>query len=400
MSSADPASPAPFRRRIAIALVVAAALAAGLWWFFRPAPAKLLKEALSASRNDPDRAEQLFRRALEAAGGRYPDAQIALCRLEGSRGAWDEALDLFAHTEKPECRADLLLDFGRMAYEAGHRQAALEALGEVRRRGSRESLEAIQFLMSDYRDWELHDELIEAARELVRLEPHNPERRLELVDLLAAMKLDEECIAELREGIANDDLPEELRRDLRHRYIDRLIRQGDAQSARREWDELSREEGRSLRVCADEIDIDRLDGNLDQALATVTEVFPQIKQQYSAYVTRGGIYLDMGRFAEAARDLERGVAGKPGDESIQFKLAEAYRGLGKQEAALKHREIATGIAQKRTRIDKLLQELVSDSQNSKHCEELAELHRELDEPEAAERWRQRAARAASRKSAN
>ena len=396
MSLADPATPVRYRGRIALAFVFAAALAAGLWWGLRPAPAKLLKLALSASRSDPQKAETLIRRALAAAGGRYPDAQIALCRLEGRRGAWDEALAMFSQTEKSACRADLLLDFGKTAYEVGRRQAALEALSEVGRRGTRLSIEALEILMSDFRDWEQHDDLIEAARELTRLEPLNPARWFELVDLLAAMERGDECIATLREVVANEELTDEAHRDMQHKLIDRLILRGDAPAARQELDELRNQEGRSLQVCADEVDVFRLEGNLEKALETVTEVFPQIKHQSSAYLTRGSIYLDLARFAEAARDLERAVAGKPGDESIHFKLSEAYRGLGKQDAALKHREMAAGIARKRARIAKLLQELLADSQNSKKCEELAKLHRELDEPEAAQRWVRRAARAASR----
>jgi tetratricopeptide (TPR) repeat protein len=395
MNSAEPAGPTHRRRRVALPILLTAGLVAGLWWVIRPAPERLLQRALAASRKDPAEAERLCRGALSAAGGRYPDAQIALCSLLGRRGAWDDALVLFAEVDKRGCRADLLLEFGIQAHRAGRRSPALEALGEVRGRASPDSVQALEVLMSDYRDWEKHGALIEAARELVRLEPMSPGRWIELVDLLKAMRRDEEFRQTLRQGIANEGLPDDCRNELRHQLVDQLIVEGDSSAARQELEALRDREGRSIRVCADDIDICRLEGNLEQALAIVREVFPQIEHEPDAYLTRGGIHLEMGKFADAARDLERAAAGRPWNESIHFKLSEAYRGLERHEAARKQREIAADIGRKRSHIARLLKDVIDDPQNERICREIADLHSQLGEAAAAEHWKRRAAKAAS-----
>jgi tetratricopeptide (TPR) repeat protein len=344
-----------------------------------------------ASKNEPAEAERLFRRALSATGGRHSESRMALCGLLARKGAWDEALLLFAETDKRTARADLLLDFGRLAYQAGRRGPAIEALQEVRSRGIEESAPALEVLMADYHERQQQDELLKGARELVQLEPENPARWAGLIGLLSAMFMDAECVATIRRAI-QQKVPENFRHELRFQLVDRLIAMGETSAVSRELDQLQQGEGLSLRVQRKQIELYRLQGRLEEALQTIETAFPDLGREPGVFALRGEIYLDMMRFDEAAADLERAIADRPYDEASQFKLAEAYRGLGRKELAQRHRELAAGIKTKRVRINKLLRQLPKEPGNAQLYRQLAELHRELGEPAAAQKWDGRAAR--------
>src|SRR5712672_1239483 len=82
-----------------IAVVAALATAGAARYATRPRPHELFEQGLAASRHDPAAGERLFRRAMDASGGRYPDAQIALCHALARQGLWDKALSVFSTVE-------------------------------------------------------------------------------------------------------------------------------------------------------------------------------------------------------------------------------------------------------------------------------------------------------------
>src|SRR5947207_15471139 len=127
MSDAPPASHQGRRAILAAMTVVAilAALGAG-WRLTRPNARQIFLQGLATGYRDPAAGERLFRRAIEAAGGRYPDAQIALCDALARQNLWENALSAFATVDVQACRADLLLAFGRDALLANHQTAGRE----------------------------------------------------------------------------------------------------------------------------------------------------------------------------------------------------------------------------------------------------------------------------------
>ncbi len=387
-----PAESRPGRaRRIALFVALAVAPAAVVVWYaMRPDPARLLERGLTTGRRDPAGGESLLRRAIDAAGGTYPDAEAGLCLFLARRGAWDAAASQFAALDKDSCRSDLLLEFGREALQAGRRTDGLAALESVGARIARESAAALETLMTEYRDWGQQDELIAAARRLTQIEPDNPQRWAALVGLLKAMYRDSECLEAVRQAMQHD-FPADYQNEFRHRLIQQLIVQGDSAAAWKELSTLKESEGASLRTRGYEIDLYRLDGDLEKALKAITEVFPQIKESPLAYYTRGVVYLDLARFDEAARDLERAVNAQPFDARAHFKLAEALRSLGREEPARHHRELAAAITAKRSRINELLKHRVSDRDDPQISGELARLYGEIGEPDLARQWNRRAA---------
>jgi tetratricopeptide (TPR) repeat protein len=384
------ATPARARR---IALLVAVALVPAVvvvWFATRPNPARLLERGMAITRRDPEKAESLLRRAIAAAGGTYPDAEAGLCLVLARRGDWTAASSQFASLDRESCRNDLLLAFGREALHAGRRTEGLLALESLATRQSPDSIPALEMLMSEYREWGQQDELIAAARRLTQREPDNPQRWATLVALLKAMYRDTECLEAVRQAMKYD-FPPDYQNEFRHRLIQQLIVQGDSAAAWKELSTLKESEQESLRIRGYEVDLYRLDGKLDKALETINSLFPQIKDNPLAYYTRGVVYLDLERFDEAARDLERVVAAHPFDARAHYKLAEACRSLGREEPARRHRELAAAISAKRNRINELLKRRVSDRDDPQICEELAELYGDIGEQDAAGQWHRRAA---------
>jgi tetratricopeptide (TPR) repeat protein len=374
---------------------LAGVAATGAWLATRPGPLQLVNQGRNVIGKDPVEAERLFRRAVSRSGGRHADARLALCGVLARKGAWDEALPLFVGSDQAAARADLLLEFGRAAYQAGQRGPALAALQEVRRRGTPESASALEILMADYHERQQQGELLKGARELTRLEPDNPARWAGLIGLLRAMSMDAECLATIRTAM-QQRIPDDFRHELRHQLVDRLIVMGDAAAASGELAQLKRQEGMSQRVRRHEIELFRLEGKLEAALKSIAAGFPNLEKQPDLFALRGAVYLDLAKFDEAAADLERAVVHKTSDEESQFKLAEAYRSLGRRELAAHHRELAKAIYRRRILINKLLKKLPIEPDNPQLYRQLAELHRELDEPESAEKWERRAARLAAR----
>jgi protein O-GlcNAc transferase len=368
----------PIKLIILLLGVLVAAGGVTVWIKTRPDPVELLKEGLAVTQQDPAEGERLLRRAISSAGGQYPDAEIALGCLLVSRGNWNEASSLFAAADKTACRAPLLLDFGRMALQAGHISEAVEALESVRKRGTSESAAALELLAAAYRGLGKQDEAIAAIEEFIQLQPNDHRPRWELIQLLKAAHLDTECLAAIRDALRHNP-PKDFRIEMQHQLIELLIVQGNSADAWKEIAEVQKSEGETPRLKGERVDLYRMEGRLDKALEAMTALFPEIQHKPVAYLTRGVIYLDLGRFEEAVRDLERAVRTQPFNEGAQFKLSEAYRGLGQDEPARRHRELGLGIRQKRLRINELLKKQAERQLSTDESQEIVELHRQLGE---------------------
>jgi tetratricopeptide (TPR) repeat protein len=377
-------------RVIAVALAAGVAACSGAYFLLHPDPRALLQKGMAIGLRDRCAGDRLLRRSIEAAGGSYPDAEIALSLSQASADDWEAALRQFSAIDKRACRADLLIAFARAALRTGHTPEALESLETVRARSSQESIAALELLMSYYDEWGMKAELIAAARELSHLEPDNPQPWSLLVDLLKSeVRRDAECLSAIR-GALHCDLPEASRREFQHKLFEQLIICGDAVGARRELSRLKETEGETFRLCADEVDLCRLEGNPDEALAIMNRLVPEARDKAQAFLIRGIVNLDLGRYEDAARDLTRTVSAAPHNAAAQFKLSEAYRRLGHDDLARHHRELASTIAEKHSRIDELCQRLGRDPGQREIYGELTKLYRALGEDEAADQWERRA----------
>jgi len=379
------------------AVCVALAAATAAWLTFQRSASQLLERGLATAAIDPVRGEELLRHAYERASRHYPDAEIALCRLLVQRGAWQEASALFAAIDVQNCRPDLLLAFGSEALAAGLLPQAEAALQSAAQRDAPERTAALELLFAHHLNWGQDEKLVATARTLARLEPQNPQRWHQLVGLLSRMALHGECIEAIREA-RHRDLPRDLQREFHDVSVRTLINLGDIPEAERELAALQMLEGDSIRVRTHRTYLYRLEGKLDEALTTVSSLMadgptlrfslaPPDFQAY-AFFTRGIIHLDLRRFEEAAQDLERAVAAQPYDSAAEFKLSEAYRGLGREDLAKKHRQVAADIVIKRKRVSELLEQHQEEPANTDLAAELEPLYKQLGDPAAAARCRE------------
>jgi tetratricopeptide (TPR) repeat protein len=255
----------------------------------------------------------------------------------------------------------------------------------------RDSAPALELLIENYQQWGQTEELIRAARELTQLQPDNQRAWGILIhSLKGAVRREMECLGAIRAALGRD-LPEEVRHELHYQLAEQLLICGDGAGARREIDDLSLVDGDSFRVLALRVDLYRLEGHLDEALETMNRIFPQVRDPAAASLNRGIIYLDLGRYEDASRDLKRAIASQPMNAAAHFKLAAAYRGLGEVDQSMRHSEIAARIEEKRTRIGMLQNRIRRDPQNREIYEQLAELYDGLGDGESARQWEQRAA---------
>src|SRR5260221_366478 len=155
-------------------------------------------------REDFSAAERLFRGAIAAANGRYPDAQVGLCTALARQGDWDQAQRLFAEIDLATCRADVLFAFGREALDSDHIAAAEQALGEAGRRGAWESQPALELLLTAYRQRSMQNELLAVGRQLTRIQSDRFDIWAILVEALRGMKLDQECLETANEALDQD----------------------------------------------------------------------------------------------------------------------------------------------------------------------------------------------------
>ncbi|MFN0055649.1 MAG: tetratricopeptide repeat protein [Planctomycetales bacterium] len=352
-------------------------------------PEKLVEEAQHQIDTAPDRAEKLLRQAMSQPGPRSSDAETALCGLLAVRGDWDQALPMFDELSLEGAPTEFLVRFGTLACRAGRLPEGTRALEEVRRRNLPESLDALEVLQGVYRDRDDQPRMLDCLRELARRDPGQVDRWRLLVRELEARHLDTEAVAALREALGQD-LSRTAAAGLRHQLISRLIQLGNSTAAREELARLISDAGESPPTQLHAAALARLEGNPRAALETLQQAVVQVGENPGVIRLRGLIYLDLGRFVDAAEDFRICIEEDAFDPISQFKLAEAYRGLGQTELARTHTRIAAEIREKRQEINRLSSAARQRPPDRQECERLAELYRELNDSQSAARWDQRA----------
>ena len=371
---------------ILIGIVISGGLSVAAWTFGVDR-SNSLDTILQTADENPAAAERMLRQQLDRNLSRKSDTSLALAWLDARRDDWDDAMIMFSQVETSTCRTDLLFKFASKASRSYRFKLANRALKPLRDRNVQETPEALQLLWTNYSALGEQEEALQCAKELLNNQPSNHAFHLEMIKALKAASLDVESLDEIQK-IMRLDLPRNLQAEVDHLYLDQLIVLGNLQSAWKQVEIIRSRYGNSTQLQAKLIDLYRAEGNLDQALEVVTEIFPQVKQMPAAFLTRGSILLDLGRYDEAIIDLEKSTELEPYNERSQFKLSEAYRSKGKTSLSEKHRQLGERIRRNRVRIGELMKDLSHASQRD--FEELSSLHLGLGGAETARYWKQRA----------
>ena len=362
-----------------------------VWFgFFPSSQQKLLDRGIALADAEPEQSERWFRRVISAGSQQDANVKLTFAWLDANHGAWTQAEQAFQNVDPALCRGDLLLLFARKAIKAKHFPVAIQALEPLRNRETPETHEALALLWSAYAAHGTQDDALAVGRELLKRQPLNHPQRLELIRGLKGAYKEVECLDEVRTALQGE-LPPPIREELENLLLEQLIVLGDVPAAWKQLAELEQRDGPSIPLQSKAVDLYRAEGRLDEALAAISELFPKIEHLPVAYLTRGVVLLDLGRFAEAAKDLDRVVAADPMNEGARFKLSVAYQRLGQEKLASEHREIWAGIRQKRMRITELLLLQRTSVLSKNDCTELSRLHREIGDFDRSRYWQQRAA---------
>lgn len=380
------------RRPYFIALAVVSASALGIAWraVLRPDPERLVRQANSCAAADPAEAERLLRQAISLAGGSHPKAAMALCRLLAGRGDWETASPLLAALDQGACPSAFLIEMGEAALRAGRTGEGVALLELVRRRKDRDAAAALEHLFAHYHEQQQDRQMLDCLHELAERDGQ-PALWWKLLELLDARDLETEFLFVLREAL-QQPLPAADRLELRHRLVARLVDLGETKQARSELDSIVEREGLSPRARLHQAAILRLEGKPREALKALEAALSQSGEHPGAVRLRALIHLDLDMLREATADFQQGLENDPFDLSAHYKLAELYRKLGETELAQKHLEISTAIREKRQRINKLREASKRDPPDRRLYDELARLHRELNDARGALFWEERASR--------
>lgn len=368
-----------------VAAVLGCLIAMITWYLLRPNAEQLLERGVAAMRQDPAVSERWLRQAIALRSGRFPDAEIVLCRLLLRRNAWQEAESLFNGIDITSCQSEQLLAFGREALPTRLRSSGLAALESVGARAGHDSVAALEILAADYQLWGQRELMIGTVRRLTHLEPDSPKYRAVLIEHLMSSGRESECLEATRDALRSE-FPVDQRRALQNSLVQQLIDQGDAPAARREWNVFRNLEGESIRLRGQEAYLCRLEGRLEQAVQIATRITDEAPELTFAHFTRGIVLLDLRRFEEAATELERTVAAQPFNPQARFKLSEAYRGLRRDEQAAEHRKLASDIVEKQKRISSLLKLREEGRHDEQLYRELQQLSHDLGDEATANVW--------------
>ena len=316
----------------------------------RPNAHELFLQGLAASRQDPALGENLFRRAVIMAGGRFPDARKPYGRVRSLDGALGRPRDRYSPARQGEHLSDLLLEFGRDAIQHGHRPEGVQALEAASQHDLPAGVAALELLKTEYHEAGLMDKETAALYRLTQLESDNGEHWKALTVALGGQRKFAECEAALRDAL-QQELPEVYRGNFEFMLIRMLIWKGEVAEPSRKLTVLKKLEGESFRVSLAEIDVFRLQAQWQQAQKIAAALSPDANDLPAMYRIRGILHLDLDQYEEAARDFERSIELLPFDELVRFKLSETYRLLGRADLAAQHAKAAAEITDKRKRVN-------------------------------------------------
>lgn len=380
-----------------IVAVLAIGVALAAWWFFSrdqapPAtPAEMLTKALSLAGTNRAESERLIRRAIEKSDARFDDGQLALATVLAAGDQWTEGEQLLRTANLEECRTDLLLLHGRQLADHGDLDAAVRVLSPLRdREGTDEALVALEVLSVIHHDRKELVEELDCVREVAQRDPNNPTRWWVLYNVLTQRQSTQLAIEALRQALTHK-LPERDQTEMRHRLVELVMQSGDLAAARVEVNRMLKSDAESPRVLVHQANLCRLEGKFAEGLAALETAITQLgpEKLREARRLRAILLIDLGRFADATRDLESVVAEDPFDQVAHSKLAEAYRGLNQADKGDEHAAIAESIKQKRQSISQATHTLEREPDRVELYDQIADWYRELNESDSAIAWERR-----------
>jgi tetratricopeptide (TPR) repeat protein len=331
----------------------------------------------------------LLREEVKQEGEAASRVRPALAAALAATGDWPAATDVLRQCELAQAGSEYLLVFGRSALRDRKFSEAVPPLNELRHRDAAARREALPLLYRAYNGLKRPQEAIGCVHELARLDPDQPVHWRQLVKELDATGQHAESVAAHREALSHG-LPAPLEIEFRRNLTATLMLLCDVESARSELAPLLNDT-QAPAVTLLEAKLLRLEGQPVKALELLDEALARGAPADSDwYALRAMLLLDLERFGDAVAVLEKLVSDDPFDQYAHYRLADAYRGLGRLDEARRHQQISTSIGEKRVNLHKLAQQAERESPTPEQCDRLAELSREINDSAQALHWEERA----------
>ncbi len=313
----------------------AATVGVFLWRPWLPAWERSYEQAQLLADSNPREAERLLQQSINEAGGRFGNAQLALCRLRGRQNRWKEAAVLLADINLKDCQSQSLDRVGREAFASQKWVVAQPVLAELLHRESSDKRELLVLLKEVYGQLGRFGEMRECVQQLTQLDPSDPKVWWALAQTSEQMGLNLDAIAAYR-NVLKQDIPQDASILVIQKLLDLLVESGDVVAARNELNHLIALHGRQLECSLTEAELFRLEGRSQEALTSIEQYVADGGKSLRALMIRGLLRLESGDAELAAKDFENVTQRDPTYESAHFKLAETYRRLGRLELAQKH----------------------------------------------------------------
>ena len=370
-------------------LVAGAALAVAAVLTMRPDAQTLYQRAQDVAPANTHQAEELAARAIAAAGGDFPAAQLLQCRLLGAQGKWIEARGGFSLIRNPAaCNADELIELAAAAQAADELvlpEMALRALAgrsDASVRGRRTLIE-LHLAMGQ------RQQALVQCEELERLTPDDAFPWLAAAEIHHSAGRLSRAIDAYRQALERPLAPpQEV--SARAKLVELLLQFQDATAARREFDKLTAQAGPSAGLRLKQARLLRLEGQPQDALPIVEEILREDPSGVAALLLRGVLRLDLDQAAQAAADLQRVVAAQPSMKEAHYKLSLALRRLGREQEAEKHLQTSARLNQLGLQILALQSRVDDQPHNGRLLRQLADLCDQAGRTHQAASWRARA----------
>lgn len=328
--------------------------------------------------SDPVRALVLLDESIKVAGGQFAEAQLLKCRVLVKRGQIaGAAAEFSAIVDWPDDQRSQwisrLKDLVDTEYEAVEEKLALEH-----------------------------------CEKFSQLVPESPVPWLISASILHMNSESLRALDAYRKAFACE-LPPKERLRISYQIVTLTLNAGDLPGARQQLGQLLKLE-QSLRSSdkelvseADEQAFQVLQASLlyreqsiPESLLALNKLLVKWPDSLGGRLLRGDIYLEQGRFEEAAEDLKHAVELNPFETRGHYKLGQAYLGLKRGEKARECLNRSHELTLLQVKIRQLQEEYFNDPTNAEVAKQLAELNTQRGSKGLADYWTRAASRAARR----
>ena len=352
-----------------------------IWRPWLSASERLFEQALAHASSEPAEAERRLKQAIAEADGHFADAQVLLARLRGKKRHWSEAQAVLVDAPLEKVQMQLLIDLGRDACAARQWELAEPVLEEVLRRSGPETQETLALLKGLYQQRGKFREMLEVAKRLVQMAPHDPRVLWGLGRTYEEMGLNPDAIATYRQ-VLESEMPSDIGLQIRQRLLELLLETGETAGARVELDRLVAQHGQSPDRRYYEAELCRMEGRSDESLEAIEQCLAEGGVSSQALLLRGLLRHEKGEIEIAVADFQKAVQADPFAESAHFKLADCYRRLGRDDIAKSHQAEYERIQGVRQEIFELKKSLRSRPDDGGARDRLRQLNDSLTSPSA------------------